>query len=94
MELPVVSTWITGVPELVDNGRTGLLVAPGRPDELADALERLLTDPSLGREMGGRAREKVVREFNTESSAKQLCELFMSQLAPSDPTQSDPTQGL
>jgi colanic acid/amylovoran biosynthesis glycosyltransferase len=84
MRLPVVSTRITGVPELVEDGHTGLLVAPGRPDVLADALERLLGDPSLCRELGERAREKVIREFNTENSAKQLYALFVNQLSPSD----------
>ncbi|HEX4837613.1 MAG TPA: glycosyltransferase family 4 protein [Solirubrobacteraceae bacterium] len=76
MELPVVSTRITGVPELVQDGHTGLLVAPGRVDELADALERLLTDPSLRRELGARGRELVIEQFNTDRSAEQLAELF------------------
>lgn len=80
MELPVVSTRITGVPELIDDGRTGLLVAPGRTDQLADALERLLVDSALCRKMGSAARDKVLREFNTDSSAKQLYELFANQL--------------
>jgi len=87
MRLPVVSTWITGVPELIDNGRTGLLVAPGRPDALADALERLLTDPALCRELGLNGREKVVREFNTESSAEQLYALFLNMLSPTSLSQ-------
>ena len=81
MELPVVSTRITGVPELIDDGRTGLLVAPGRTDQLADALERLLADPALCRKMGSAAREKVIREFNTDHSAKQLYALFADQLS-------------
>jgi glycosyltransferase involved in cell wall biosynthesis len=76
MEIPVVSTRITGIPELIDDGRTGLLVAPGRPDELAGALERLLADPSLARELGSRARETILSDFNTERSAEQLYGLF------------------
>jgi glycosyltransferase involved in cell wall biosynthesis len=82
MRLPVVSTRIMGIPELVDDGRTGLLVAPGRPDEMADAVERLLADPELCREMGLRGREKVIRDFNTEKSAEQLDRLFASTLSP------------
>lgn len=81
MGLPVVSTRITGIPELIDDGHTGLLVAPGRVDELADALERLLVDPTLRRELGSRAREKVLDEFNTTSSAERLYELFVQELA-------------
>jgi colanic acid/amylovoran biosynthesis glycosyltransferase len=76
MELPVVSTRITGVPELVDDGRTGILVAPGRVDQLADALERLLADPGLRWHMGSLAREKVIQEFNSQRSAEALYELF------------------
>jgi colanic acid/amylovoran biosynthesis glycosyltransferase len=93
MEVPVISTRITGVPELIDDGRTGLLVTPGRADQLADALERLLADPALCREMGSAAREKVIREFNTESSAEQLHALFLHQLAPkcTQPSHAEPT---
>jgi glycosyltransferase involved in cell wall biosynthesis len=80
MELPVVSTRITGIPELVDDGHTGLLVSPGRADLLADALELLVTDADLRRRMGAAARDKVVREFNTESSADQLYDLFEAEL--------------
>jgi colanic acid/amylovoran biosynthesis glycosyltransferase len=80
MGLPVVSTRITGIPELVDDGHNGLLVAPGRVDLLADALERLLADPALRREMGAAARETVMREFNTETSAAQLYKLFREEL--------------
>lgn len=76
MELPVVSTRITGIPELVDDDRTGLLVVPGRADLLADALGRLLSDSGLRRKMGAAAREKVLSEFNVESSAVALYALF------------------
>src|SRR5262249_1310088 len=81
MRLPVVSTRITGVPELIEDGHTGLLVAPGRADLLADALERLLTDPALCSEMGANAREKVIQEFNTDRSARELPALFRRELA-------------
>jgi colanic acid/amylovoran biosynthesis glycosyltransferase len=82
METPVVSTRITGISELIDDGRTGLLVAPGRADLLADALERLLLDSALCREMGSAAREKVIVEFNTEVSAERLHALFLRELDP------------
>ncbi len=85
MELPVVSTRITGIPELVDDGHTGLLVTPGRVDQLVEALERLLADPALCRKMGSAARDKVIREFNTESSAEQLYALFAGELSSTSP---------
>jgi colanic acid/amylovoran biosynthesis glycosyltransferase len=76
MEVPVVSTRITGIPELIDDGRTGLLVTPGRADELATALERLLLDPGLCHELGSNARETILCDFNTERSAEQIYGLF------------------
>ncbi len=80
MELPVVSTRIAGIPELIQDGRNGLLVAPGRADELADALERLLADPALRRKLGSCAREKVLRDFNTIDAAEGLRDLFVQEL--------------
>lgn len=58
---PVVASWVGGLGEVVEDGVTGVLVAPGRPDELAAALRGLLGDPARARAMGeagrGRARE-------------------------------------
>lgn len=81
MELPVVSTFVAGIPELVDDGHNGLLVAPGRVDQLARVLEWLLADPALCRRLGAAAREKVVEEFSSERSAKQLYAIFAGELA-------------
>ena len=88
MGLPVVSTRITGIPELIEDGVGGLLVPPGRPDELADRLESLLTDPALCRELGIRGREAVLREFDAERSAAQLYELFCRRLLAPAPESS------
>jgi glycosyltransferase involved in cell wall biosynthesis len=76
VEVPVVSTRIMGIPELVEDGRTGLLVTPGRLDELTDALERLIADPDLGARLGRAGREKVLEEFDVDRSAAQLREIF------------------
>lgn len=81
MELPVLSTRITGIPELIDDTHNGLLVAPGRVDELAGAIERLIADPSRARELGVRGRETVAREFDVEHTAEQLRCCFASELA-------------
>lgn len=80
MELPVVSTGISAIPELVEHGVNGLLVPPARPDLLADALEQLARDPDGRREMGRAGREKVAAEFDVHSSARQLHEIFTSSL--------------
>ena len=59
--LPVVASRVGGVPEQVSDGKTGLLVEPGDPNELAAALHRLTVDPSLRRRLGsaGRARAEL-----------------------------------
>lgn len=60
---PVVSSAIGGTEELVEDGRSGLLVPPGDPQALASALRRLIADPELRRTLAIRARERVEREL-------------------------------
>jgi colanic acid/amylovoran biosynthesis glycosyltransferase len=76
MRLPVVTTRIMGISELVDDGDNGLLVRPGRADELVAALGRLARDPELRSRLGENGREKVVAEFDVRKSGVQLAELF------------------
>ncbi len=76
--LPVVATAITGIPELVDSGISGLLVPAGDPTALADALQALGRDPGLREKMGRAGREKVVREFNLQVNVQQLLDLFLA----------------
>lgn len=56
--LPVVATTVGGFPEMVRDQETGLLVPPGDPEALAEALGRLLADPALARRMGQAGRER------------------------------------
>jgi colanic acid/amylovoran biosynthesis glycosyltransferase len=70
MELPVVTTRIMGIPELVDDGAHGLLVPPGRADVLVDALDRLVRSPHERRRMGRAAREKVCADYDVARSAR------------------------
>jgi len=76
MGLPVVTTRIAGIPELVEDGAGGVVVAPGRADELARQLAALLDDPDRRHELGAGGREKVLAEFDAEGSAKQMHDLF------------------
>lgn len=76
--LPVVSTALSGIPELVDDGRTGLLVPPADAAALADALERLAHDPTLRARLGRAGREKVVREFDLRTNTALLLDLFQA----------------
>ncbi len=76
----VISTHITGIPELISDGQDGLLVAPGRPDELAIALERLISDDALRRKLAANARDKILEDFDSKQTAAQLYELFAQRL--------------
>jgi glycosyltransferase involved in cell wall biosynthesis len=76
MRLPVVTTRVMGISELVDDGDSGLLIRPGRIDELTAALGRLARDPELRGRLGDRGREKVVAEFDVRDSGAQLAQLF------------------
>lgn len=76
MERPVVATAISGVGELVEDGVTGLLVAPASPTQLTDALRRLHAEPELGATLGRAGRRRVVEDFDLNRSARQLAERF------------------
>lgn len=73
--LPVISSRLSGIPELVEDGRTGILVQPGDSDALSLALQKLLADPELRSKMGRAGREKVLREFNLKINAVKLAQL-------------------
>ena len=74
--VPVVASGISGIPELVENGKTGLLVAPREPSALADALRRLHDDPALRERLGRAGREMVEREFDVRKNAGDLVRRF------------------
>jgi glycosyltransferase involved in cell wall biosynthesis len=66
MKLPVIASRVGGIPEVVSHGKTGLLVNPGNPDEITDAVFKLLEDSKTRKEMGLRAREVVKKKFSLE----------------------------
>lgn len=76
-EVPVVSTRTSGIPELVEDGVTGLLVPPEDPAALADALQRLANDPALGQRLGQAGRQKVLREFDLTDNTAKLAQLMI-----------------
>ena len=73
---PVVSTTVSGIPELVDSERDGLLVPPSEPVALAGALDRLLGQPELSERLARVARAKIEERFSLESGASELMALF------------------
>ncbi|MEA2335923.1 MAG: hypothetical protein QOG40_2413 [Solirubrobacteraceae bacterium] len=76
-ERAVIATAIAGVRELVQDEQTGLLVTPGRVDELSSAIARLLQDAELRARLAGAGRRRVASEFDVERSASVLRDLFV-----------------
>ena len=74
--VPVVSTDVTGIPELVEDGRTGLLVAQHDPPALAAAIGRLLADRAGAAALAAAGRERVERRFDLRANVAQLRELL------------------
>ena len=74
--LPVVSTPVSGIPELIDSSRDGVLAPPNNPAKLAEALDQLLADPPLRDRLARAAREKIESQFLVERSSRQLLKLF------------------
>jgi glycosyltransferase involved in cell wall biosynthesis len=70
--LPVISTRIDAIPELIDDGVNGLFVEAGDAQGLADALARLAGDPELRNRLGTAAREKVLDQFELGRQAERL----------------------
>ncbi|MBN2713022.1 MAG: glycosyltransferase family 4 protein, partial [Planctomycetes bacterium] len=73
---PVVSTWVSGIPELVEDGVSGLLVPEKNPEELANALRKILTDHDLASALGKAARPRVRALFDQQKNVSDLMELF------------------
>ena len=80
---PVVSTELAGIPELVIEGLTGLLVPPGDWEELAHALEKLARDPKLRRRMGDAGRHRMETDFSITKTIEPLHELLTAQVSAS-----------
>jgi glycosyltransferase involved in cell wall biosynthesis len=79
--LPVVATRVGGVPEVVIDGVTGLLVPPRNPDALSEAILRLLQDPDLRHRMGQAGRERVRERFSLEQMIRKTEALYERLLA-------------
>jgi glycosyltransferase involved in cell wall biosynthesis len=76
LALPVVSTWISGIPEMVEDQVTGLLVPERDPLSAGAAIRRLLEDRDLRTRMGAAGKERVSRLFGLNQSADQLARIL------------------
>jgi sugar transferase (PEP-CTERM/EpsH1 system associated) len=79
--LPIVATRVGGNPEVVDEGRSGLLVPSGNPEALADAVIQLMTDPDLASRFGRAGRVRAEREFDVRQVAATYEALYLELLA-------------
>jgi glycosyltransferase involved in cell wall biosynthesis len=78
VKLPVVASNTGGLPENVQNGRSGILVSVGNSEELCAALEKLLDDADLRRSMGEAGYRMVLDEHRIEETARKYVELFIN----------------
>jgi glycosyltransferase involved in cell wall biosynthesis len=75
--LPVISTQVAGVPELVAHGESGLLVPPGDTQSLSEAILTLASNAKLRTDMGANGRAKVEAEFDVDREAARMKALFI-----------------
>jgi len=80
-ETPVVASAVGGILEVVEDGKTGLLVPPGHPEELAAALGRVLDNPALGRSLGQAGRRRVEAQFSWASVAERTEHVYADAIA-------------
>lgn len=79
--LPVAATDVEGIAELIENGRTGLVVTPGLPEPLAAAMSELTARPELRGAMGKAAQEHVMKNFTWEGAASAYARLYRDLLS-------------
>jgi glycosyltransferase involved in cell wall biosynthesis len=80
MEIPCVTTRITGIPELIRSDVDGILVAPSDEEELAGAIRRLAEDPDLRKSLGQAGRKRVIDKYHLGRNTERLAEIFRRRL--------------
>ncbi|MCB1085439.1 MAG: glycosyltransferase [Verrucomicrobiae bacterium] len=81
MEIPVITTPVAGIPELVEHGRSGALVPPASAEALIGAIGDFILHPEKWRPFGRRGRERVLADFDQERNGRAMVSLFESQLS-------------
>jgi glycosyltransferase involved in cell wall biosynthesis len=74
---PVIATNVGGLPEAVEAGKSGFLVPPSTPDELAQAILKIINDPSLAQEMGIYAKYLSDTKFSWKSIAREILSIYI-----------------
>ena len=73
---PIIGSRVGAIPELLDHGRCGLLAAPGNVSQFADALDQLLSNPELCRQLAARAHHRARRRYDTQIAIPQMVRAF------------------
>jgi glycosyltransferase involved in cell wall biosynthesis len=76
MEVPCISTYVAGIPELIRNEIDGILVMPSDDRALAAAIERLILDPDLRTRLGAAGRKRVMQKYDLNCNVAHLAQLF------------------
>ena len=92
MGLPVAATDIPGIRDVVADGATGLLAAPGRPQELTQCILQLLRDPERARRMGSEGRQRVVQHFALRPFLERTAALYLRTAASAESPPGLPTE--
>ena len=79
--LPVVTTNVGGIPDLVTDGVDGIIAEPGDVEALAEAIKGILLDSKLADRLGKVARERISSQFSIDHAIKQL-EMLYSEMVP------------
>jgi glycosyltransferase involved in cell wall biosynthesis len=80
MGVPVVATDISAIPELVETEKTGILVQPGQPGQLAEAMIRMLTDAELRARVIPAARQRVIQDFDNTVLIREIADIYRNEI--------------
>ena len=81
MEIPCVSTFVAGIPELIRDGVDGLLVAPSSEEDLFHAMERMISDADLRRQLAAGGRRRVLEHYDLQQNVRLLANTLQAELA-------------
>lgn len=75
-ETPVIATRVGGIPEIIKNNETGILISPNNPKSLAEAIQHLLENRDIRLKMGREGRKRVIKEYSLEVTCRKLSAIY------------------